>query len=254
MEFSFGRALNVGCEAAKGELLVFASAHVFPFYDDWLASILAPFENKRVALCYGKQRGNEATRFSEEQLFRHWFPDQSNDDQETPFCNNANCAIRRELWNRFPYDETLTGLEDLDWARKIKEAGFSICYSAEAVVAHVHEERPRAIMNRYMREAIALKRIYPDQSMDVLEYMSLMAKNIVSDYTRAALDGLLAENILQIPVFRVMQFTGAFLGLRRIGPVSERLWRTFYYPGGSTNGHASKHRHRTPIDYSGGTK
>src|SRR5438552_9492978 len=35
-EFSFGRSLNRGCEAAEGELLVFASAHVYPLYKDWL--------------------------------------------------------------------------------------------------------------------------------------------------------------------------------------------------------------------------
>ena len=29
-DFSFGRALNVGCEAASGDILVFVSAHVYP--------------------------------------------------------------------------------------------------------------------------------------------------------------------------------------------------------------------------------
>src|SRR5690348_16017950 len=31
-EFSFGRALNIGCEAATGDVLVFVSAHVYPVY------------------------------------------------------------------------------------------------------------------------------------------------------------------------------------------------------------------------------
>ncbi len=29
-EFTFGRALNLGCEISKGEILVFVSAHVYP--------------------------------------------------------------------------------------------------------------------------------------------------------------------------------------------------------------------------------
>ena len=32
--FSFGRSLNVGCAAARGEFLVMASAHVYPIYRD----------------------------------------------------------------------------------------------------------------------------------------------------------------------------------------------------------------------------
>lgn len=34
-EFSFGRALNKGCAAASGDILLFASAHVYPVYN-WL--------------------------------------------------------------------------------------------------------------------------------------------------------------------------------------------------------------------------
>lgn len=43
-EFSFGRALNVGCKAAKGDILLFASAHVYPVYTDWLEQMLKPFD------------------------------------------------------------------------------------------------------------------------------------------------------------------------------------------------------------------
>ncbi|MFM6205689.1 glycosyltransferase family 2 protein, partial [Planktothrix sp.] len=35
-EFSFGRALNLGCQAATGDIIVTASAHVYPVYRDWL--------------------------------------------------------------------------------------------------------------------------------------------------------------------------------------------------------------------------
>src|SRR5205823_1365971 len=68
-DFSFGRSLNMGCEAAGGEILVFASAHVYPLYDDWLEKIARPFADPKVALSYGGQRGNEVTKYSEHQVF-----------------------------------------------------------------------------------------------------------------------------------------------------------------------------------------
>jgi glycosyltransferase involved in cell wall biosynthesis len=105
--FSFGRSLNMGCAAAQGETVVVASAHIYPVYADWLEQLLRPFDDERVAVVYGKQRGGEETRWSEHRLFRQWFPEMSVPRQESAFCNNANAAIRRSLWLRRPYDEDL---------------------------------------------------------------------------------------------------------------------------------------------------
>jgi len=160
-EFSFGRALNKGCQDAQGDFLVFISAHCWPVYPDWLEQLLKPFTDENVALVYGKQRGNEMTKFSEHQIFRTWFPEKSELSQNHPFCNNANCAIRREIWEKMPYNEDLTGLEDIDWAKRALDSGYSIAYSAEAEITHVHQETPERIFNRYFREAIALKTIFP---------------------------------------------------------------------------------------------
>ncbi|HEY2982036.1 MAG TPA: glycosyltransferase family A protein, partial [Anaerolineales bacterium] len=116
-EFTFGRSLNLGVRAATRELVVIASAHVYPVYPDWLECLLRPFEDEAVALVYGKQRGGETAKFSEQQVFHQWYPDGDVPRQPSPFCNNANAAIRRSLWEAHPYDEALTGLEDLDWAK-----------------------------------------------------------------------------------------------------------------------------------------
>ncbi|MCI0479888.1 glycosyltransferase family 2 protein, partial [Candidatus Uhrbacteria bacterium] len=109
-EFSFGRSLNEGCARARGAILAIASAHVYPVYPDWLTQLTAPFEDPKIGLTYGKQRGDGATRFSEQRVFARWFPESSNGVQESPFCNNANAALRRSLWARHPYDEDLPGL------------------------------------------------------------------------------------------------------------------------------------------------
>ena len=54
-QFSFGRSLNLGCRAARGEIIVIASAHVYPVFDTWLAELTAPFGEAEVALVYGRQ-------------------------------------------------------------------------------------------------------------------------------------------------------------------------------------------------------
>jgi len=62
----------------------------------------APFDDEWVALTYGKQRGPDFAKFSEQQIFHQWYPDLSKLDQETAFCNNANAAIRKVYGRRTP--------------------------------------------------------------------------------------------------------------------------------------------------------
>src|SRR5574339_1117864 len=104
-EFTFGRSLNLGIQAATGELIDIASAHVYPVYPDWLESLLRPLENEWIALTYGKQRGPETAKFSEQQIYHQWYPDVSQPRQATAFCNNANAAIRRSLWKQNHYND-----------------------------------------------------------------------------------------------------------------------------------------------------
>ena len=228
-EFTFGRSLNSGVRAATREFVVIASAHVYPVYPDWLESLLTPFEDERVVLTYGKQRGPETVKFSEQQIFHQWYPDVSKPRQDTAFCNNANAAIRKSLWEQNPYDETLTGLEDLAWAKWVKEQGYGIAYVAEAETIHVHNETARGVFNRYRREAMAFKRIYPESHFSVYDFLRLTAMNILSDLWHAAGERVLWKNIASIFWFRYMQFHGTRLGYRESGLLTPQLRETFYY-------------------------
>lgn len=232
--FSFGYALNVGCRQAKGEYLLFASAHVYPLYNDWISRMIAAFKSEKTALVYGRQVGNEITRYSEDQLFKKWFPQVSNYNQRIPFCNNANAMIRRSLWEKQQYDETLTGLEDLDWANRIMNEGYGIAYEAAATIVHVHEETPSRIMNRYRREAIALKKIYPDEKFNFQSFIKLSVANIWSDSIHALHDRRFLKEIRFIIIFRVLQFWGTYQGYKQ-KYTTETLRMRFYYPNDVKN-------------------
>jgi glycosyltransferase involved in cell wall biosynthesis len=228
-EFTFGRSLNLGVRAATRELVVIASAHVYPVYPDWLESLLLPFEDEKVALTYGKQRGPETAHFSEQQVYHQWYPDLSEPRQKTAFCNNANAAIRKSLWEKNPYDETLTGLEDLAWAKWAKGQGYDIAYVAEAEIIHVHNESPGGVLNRYRREGMAFKRIYPEAHFSLYDFVRLTTMNVLSDLWHAARACVLWKNVASIFWFRTMQFHGTRLGYRASGLLTPQLRETFYY-------------------------
>ena len=232
--FSFGRALNVGCSAATGEILVFVSAHVYPSDETWLEQLIAPFDEDDVALVYGRQTGDHRTAFSEFQIMRHWFPDRGDDDQDHPFCSNANCAVRRRVWESLPYDESLTGLEDMAWARRALDDGHRLCYQPGASIVHVHEEQLGQIVNRYRREAIAHKHIFGHQRMGTFEAIGLFVANTARDYLAAVPRRRLMRNVIAIPRFRAAQFWGSWRGFRQDGDPTLALKRRFYYPKGFT--------------------
>jgi glycosyltransferase involved in cell wall biosynthesis len=228
-DFSFGRALNYGCEAARGEFCIIASAHVYPQRDDWIERLLEKFEGD-IALVYGKQRGNDTTTFSENQIFNQWFPEHDIERQDHPFCNNANAAIRRDLWEEYPYDEQLSGLEDVDWAKRVQKDGYDISYAADAAIIHVHDESAAEVFNRYRREAYAHKQIIPNQSFSLWDFLGMSVTNIFSDWKAALAEGVFSDNVLDIPKFRLLQFWGTYRGFSQDGPIPDRLWQRFYYP------------------------
>jgi glycosyltransferase involved in cell wall biosynthesis len=232
-DFTFGRSLNMGVRAGGGDIAVFASAHVLPITDNWLASLVSPFADANVALTYGKQRGAEGSHFSEAEHFKRWFPENSIADQQTAYCNNANAAIRRSLWLQNPFDEELTGLEDLAWGSWARQSGYAIAYVAEAGVFHFHSETSAQIVNRHRREAIALKRILPKSRFTLRHLAGEFNRAVWSDLKAARRQGVLAREVAGIFSFRFLQYWGTYLGYRDPSTPSRALAETFYYPPGS---------------------
>ncbi len=248
-DFSFGYAINVGCEAATGDILLFASAHVYPVYKDWLELIAKPFKDEKIAVVYGKQRGDHRNKYSEHQVFAKWFPDESNLNQKHPFCNNANCAVRKSLWETQKYDETLTGLEDLHWAKQILEKGYRIAYQADATIIHVHEETWKNVFNRYRREAIAYRLIMKNESFNFPTFLSLLFSHCINDWKQAITDGVFLKQFWNILLFRYNQLWGTYKGYKQSYLLDNEVRERFYYPKGYITKAETKSEEGRKIDY-----
>ena len=248
-EFTFGRSLNKGIEAATGEIIVIISAHCYPVYPDWLEQLVAPFENPEVAAAYGKQRGGESNHYSEHQFFRTYFPEISQPRQTQPYLHNANAAIRKSLWEKHPYDEQLTGIEDLAWGSWALEEGYFIAYVAEAEIVHLHEESFSQVYNRYRREAIAMKQILPESKFGFQDFLSHWVKKSASDLLQAVREGVFFQVLGDVIAFRLMQYWGTFRGYQFSGKIDARLHHQFYYPPSILDDKGGSTREVDPIQY-----
>lgn len=229
-DFSFGRSLNIGCEFAKGDYLVFVSGHCIPAEDNWLEFLVTPLLSDLCSYSYGRQLGHESTKYSECRLFDKHFPDYSKIPQEGFFCNNANAAITRSDWEKFRFDEELSGLEDMDLAKKIVACGGKVGYVANAPVYHIHDESWRQVKTRYEREAYALKSIMPEIHFNLIDFFKYFFAGVFEDSRIVIKEKKFLSEFKDIFLFRFMHYWGTYLGNHEHRKLSKELKYKYFYP------------------------
>jgi glycosyltransferase involved in cell wall biosynthesis len=229
-EFSFGRSLNLGCEFARGDYLAFVSGHCIPENEHWLDNLVQPLRSGEAAYTYGRQRGRDTTRFSEQQHFDKAFPDYSKIPQDGYFCNNANAAIRRDAWEQFRFDEELTGLEDMHLAKRLTESGMKTAYVADASVFHIHDESWRQVRTRYEREAYALHQIMPQLHFTLRDFLRFFVSGVLADSAAALRAKRLLREIPGIFMFRLMHYWGTYRGNHEVRQLSAEMKHRYFYP------------------------
>lgn len=232
-DFSFGRSLNMGSEFATGDILIFISGHCVPCDSNWLSSLIQPIVDESAQYVYGRQVGRDTTKFSEENLFRKYFPKYSKIPQADDFCNNANSALKRSVWKLHPFNEALTGLEDMELGKRLRESGGEIAYVADAAVYHIHDESWSQVKRRYEREAIALQKIMPEVHINLGDLLRYITSSVIHDAAQAILERRFFREIFGIFRFRVAQYYGSYSGNHNHRRMSQERKERYFYPKNS---------------------
>jgi len=137
--FTFGRSLNIGIEASKGDFVAMVSGHCIPATDLWLYRLWRNFQlDPTVVGVYGKQDPLPDTNSLDKRDLLTVFGLERRVQEKDYFFHNANSMIRRSTWERIPFDEEIAGVEDRDWARRVLDAGHKLVYEPYASVYHHH--------------------------------------------------------------------------------------------------------------------
>jgi glycosyltransferase involved in cell wall biosynthesis len=136
-EFSWGRALNMGLEAAANEYCVLLSGHCTPVTNKWLDELVRPLSSPSVAATCGRQVPRHGMDPFEEAEIERWFPALSENTSCLMFTSAAS-AIKRSLWQACPFNEIINSLEDAEVSARLKKAGYDIQYVPAAAVYHSH--------------------------------------------------------------------------------------------------------------------
>ena len=141
-KFTYGYALNVGGAHSRGDFVVFLSAHATPASNEWLARLLGHFDDEKVVGVWGGERPRSAAvpppRILRQDLSMFL------DNIYFGF-NNANSAVRKSVWEKYPFNESMAGSEDKEWAYRVLADGHFLMHDRQALVYHEHVESLRKV-------------------------------------------------------------------------------------------------------------
>lgn len=135
-----GKALNMGIKESAGTFIACLSGHCIPTRENWLFKLLEPFgsNDTTIAGVYGRQQPMSFTSNSDKRDLALIFGIDKKIQTKDSFFHNANSIIKRDVWDKIPFDEKVTNIEDRVWAREALEKGHKIVYTPEASVYHYH--------------------------------------------------------------------------------------------------------------------
>ena len=138
-EYLPGYALNQGIRSSRGRFIVCLSAHCIPKEHSWLSCLRHNFdEDDKVAGVYGRQLPLSFSNTIDKRDLLIVFGQDRRVQIKDYFFHNANSMLRRDIWEKYPFDEGATNIEDRLWGKTVTNAGFHIVYDPNASVYHHH--------------------------------------------------------------------------------------------------------------------
>ncbi len=138
-KFFPGKALNDGIRNSTGNYIVCISAHCIPKDKYWLQNLYNNFnDNEKLAGVYGRQLPLSFTSDADKRDLVIAFGQDKKTQVKDYFFHNANSMLPRAIWDKFPFEEEATNIEDRIWGKLVIEAGYEIVYEPSASVYHYH--------------------------------------------------------------------------------------------------------------------
>jgi rhamnosyltransferase len=149
--FTFGRALNLGADAASAPIHFALSAHCRPERPDWVERSLAHYERSDVAATNGNAFKPDGS------ALRDVLYQDAAITRAHPLWGFSNHAAswRAEVWTEFPFNESMAACEDKEWSWRVLNAGWLVAHDPFLQVSTAHRERSgvKAYYGRVEREA-----------------------------------------------------------------------------------------------------
>lgn len=149
-EFDHGGTRHLGMELSwDADYVLFMTQDAVPQDENLVAELLKPFmQEQAIAVSYARQLPAEDARAAEQYSRNFNYPAESRIKSakdiedlgiKTFFCSNVCAMYRRKLYEEIgPFPSPVIFNEDMVYAGRAVQAGYSIAYAADAKVIHSH--------------------------------------------------------------------------------------------------------------------
>jgi rhamnosyltransferase len=178
-EFGHGKTRNLAARLTTRPILAFLVQDATPANREFLCNLIQPLARPKVAGVCGRQIAYGWSNRVERMFLEHTYPDDSKDraaDGSRPlrihdmFFSNVCSALRRAVWEKIPFDETLIMSEDQAWAKAALLQGYRIVYEASAIVYHSHNYKLLDVLRRNFDSGLSLRGVADDSFRDIVTY------------------------------------------------------------------------------------
>ncbi len=211
-EYIPGKVMNAAAKKCSGDILVYNNADCIPQNEYWLQNLIKPFEDPEVVAVFGNQitRPNAIPIIRKD--YERAFGDGAIHSKWKHFFSMATSAVRRSVWEEYPFYENIQYSEDIEWSWRMKQMGKRIVYVPDAIVEHSHNYTLKQTVKRFKGEGKAEGYIYKEKPRNIVSEIVLPATmESLRDFAYLIKTGEIAW-IPKAPLYRFFQRYGVWKG------------------------------------------
>jgi rhamnosyltransferase len=219
--FHHSRTRNLLAESSQGEFLVYLGGDAWPTSRSWLSNLVEPFADTGVGGVYGRQIPKPwssierkialAQMYGAEKQERHINNRNGKGFQFYHF-STVNCALRRDVWERFRFPEQQKIFEDAAMGKSILDAGLKIVYTPSAEVYHSHEHSASKLFRRYFDLGVVWQQLGMSDAESVGSLRSAGVQGIFRKFAELRAAGCGPSGLAHSLVRDIAKGGGFFLG------------------------------------------
>jgi rhamnosyltransferase len=213
-----GRVLNKAAELSTSEIIVFLNSDCVPVNQSWLENLARPFEDPAVGAVFSRQIAGPGSLPIITIDTERAFGDGTEHQKWEHFFSMAGSAIRKSVWMKERFDESMLISEDLEWSYRIKKKGYKVLYAKDSIVEHHHMYSMNELYRRHVKEGIDSVKIFSKDGsaigMFINEFLYPLTYTMARDIPTLIRD-FGCKDVFAMPVYRMVLFWGRFRGVIR---------------------------------------
>jgi rhamnosyltransferase len=171
-DFGHGKTRNLGARLAKGKYLIYLTQDAIPLNEKWLENLIRNFKEDDVAGVYSRNIPRpDCDPFEARYILTGWGPTREvksirayKNYKRLVFFSNTSSCLRKDIWEKFPFDNTLVQTEDQAWSKEVLEAGYKIVYDPDSIVIHSHNNSLEILFKKYFDAGTAHMKIFKNRN------------------------------------------------------------------------------------------